>query len=102
MKRLLIICTIGLILGGCGKSNIPKTSKRSKTPKHLVMTQAEKRDVNYDARENQKVIEQNLKNKDKNLKHAQKQRQKQLDEANKQNATTSKVKKVKNTTFSFY
>lgn len=66
------------------------------------MTQAEKRDVNYDARENQKVIEQNLKNKDKNLKHAQKQRQKQLDEANKQNATTSKVKKVKNTTFSFY
>jgi len=102
MKTLLLTCTIGLFLAGCGKSNFPKTQKRQKTPSHMVMTHSEKRDVNYDARENQKVIEENLKNKDKNMKHAEKQRQKQVEEANKQNATTSKVKKVKNTTFTFY
>jgi hypothetical protein len=90
------------IIAGCSKNNLPQTHKKQKTPSHMIMTQAEKRDVNYDARENQKVIEQNLKNKDKNQKIAEKQRRKQNEELNKLNQHSSKVKKVKTTAFTFY
>jgi hypothetical protein len=35
------------------------------------MSESEKRDVNYDARENKKAIESNLKNKDRRMKKAE-------------------------------
>jgi len=103
MKKLMWISIIGLTMFSCGKSNVYKTQKRSKTPSHLVMSQDEKLEVNYDARENRKVIQDNLKNKEANMKAARKQREKQTEELNKLNQSGNKTKKRKNPeAFSFY
>jgi hypothetical protein len=87
----------------CSKGNACFAQKRNKTPKHMLMTHDEKNDVNYDARENRKVVDQNLKNKEANMKAARKQREKQTDELKNLNNTSSKVKRKKNSdAFSFY
>lgn len=94
---------LGVLLMSCGKSNVYKTQKRNKTPSHMIMTHEEKMNVNYDARENRKVIQENLKNKEANMAAARKQREKQTEELNKLNNSSSKVKKKKNPdAFSFY
>jgi hypothetical protein len=67
------------------------------------MTQAEKNEVNYDARENRKIVDKNLKNKDANMKAARKRRAKENEELNKLNNNSSKVKRKKSAeAFSFY
>lgn len=103
MKASMVIIIVAFTMFSCGKSNIPKTQKRSKTPSHMVMSQDEKMEVNYDARENRKVIQDNLKNKEANMKAARKQREKQTEELNKLNNSSSKVKKKKSPeAFGFY
>lgn len=97
------ILIIGFTMFSCGKSNVYKTQKRSKTPKNMVMSQDEKMEVNYDARENRKIIQENAKNKEANMKAAKKNREKQTEELNKLNQSGNKTKKRKNPeAFSFY
>lgn len=69
----------------------------------MLMTHEEKNDVNYDARENRKIVDQNLKNKEANMKAARKQREKQTEELKNLNNSSSKVKRKRNAeAFSFY
>jgi hypothetical protein len=103
MKKIILICALGLCMFYCSKGNECIAQKRNKTPKHLIMSAAEKNDVNYDARENRKVVDQNLKNKEANMKAARKQREKQTEELKNLNNTSSKVKKRRNAeAFNFY
>jgi len=106
MKSLITIVAISALMfaTACGRSNVAKTHKRQKTPSHLVMSQSEKNDVNYDKRENQKVIESNLKNKEANMKAAEKNRRKQNEQLNELNKNSSKVKRRNkaNEAFTFY
>jgi flagellar motility protein MotE (MotC chaperone) len=106
MKSLITIVAISAIFfaTGCGRSNIAKSPRRQKTPSHLVMSQSEKNDVNYDKRENQKTIETNLKNKQANMKAAEKNRKKQNEQLNELNKNSSKVKRRNrsNEAFTFY
>lgn len=72
----------------------------------MVMSQAEKVSVNYDARENRKAINKNLKNKEANLKHAEKQRKKQVTELTAANNTSKVANKARKNrpheAFNFY
>jgi hypothetical protein len=81
-----------------------KAQKRQKTPSHLVMSQSEKMDANYDQKVNQKIIQTNLKNKQANQKIAEKNRKKQAEQLTELNNNSSKVKKRKTgpEAFNFY
>lgn len=102
MKNFLLISILSLTIISCGK-NHTKSHKPQRTPKSMVMTHDEKIDVNYDARENRKIIEQNIKDKEANKKAAKKQREKQTEDLKELNENSSKVKKKKKVEkYSFY
>ncbi len=104
MKNLLMIA-IALLTYSCGsiKSNTNTTHKH--TPHVYHMSQSEKEDVNYDLRENKKIVATNLKHKHQNqhfAAHRTAEVQKQL---NQLNATETKNKKSKHEhrqSFNFY
>lgn len=96
---------IAIALYSCGKA--PNLSKNSKnhTPKVYRMSQREKEEVNYDFRENKKLVETNLKHKEENLKalaiEANKT-QKELNELNQKSSKNKKDKSYQPLSFSFY
>ncbi len=85
MKYLIIFTCI---LFACGGHN-----HHQKTPSSIIMTQEEKTDVNYDARENKKVIEENAAHKKRNAKKTQRAKKKQTEQLNELNKNSNKTKK---------
>lgn len=105
MKNLTMIA-IALMMYSCSssKSNANK-AHRNHTPKVYHMSQNEKEDVNYDLRENKKLVATNIKHKVQNQHFAANRREDQQKQLNDLNSTASKnikVKHVSHQSFCFY
>ena len=103
MKQFIILILGLSVLASCSSSKVHSAKHRNKTPKVYSMSQKEKEDVNFEAKQAKRIIENNIKHKKANQKQADKKRQLDQENLNQLNAQ-SKLKKPKKeaTPFSFY
>ena len=105
MKNLTMIAIALMMYSCCSTKTNAIKAHRNHTPKVYHMSQNEKEDVNYDLRENKKIVATNIKHKVQNqhfAAHRREDLQKQLNTLNSADNKNLKVKHVNHQSFSFY
>jgi len=104
MKNIFLIA-IAFFLYSCGTIAPNTMLYKNQTPEAYHVSQNEKENVNYDLRENKKLVAKNLEHKKQNTKAAAERAEEVQKELNELNSKVSKNKKNKSyyvESFSFY